>query len=89
MMKQRTGLSDTDAETERVMIELVRAMPDWKKIEQIFSMIETTRALSMAGLRERYPEASEEELKKRYAALVLDRETVIEVYGWDPEVEGH
>jgi len=89
MMKQRTGLSDTDAETERVMIELVRAMPDWKKIEQVFSMIETTRALSIAGLRARYPEASEEELKKRYAALVLDRETVIKVYGWDPEVEGY
>lgn len=88
-MKQRTGLSDTDPETERVMIELARATPDWKKIEQVCSMIETTRALAMAGLRERYPNASEEELKKRLAALVLDRETVIEVYGWDPEVEGY
>ena len=88
-MKQRTGLSDTDPETERVMIELARATPDWKKIEQVCAMIETTRALAMAGLRERYPNASEEELKKRLAALVLDRETVIEVYDWDPAVEGY
>jgi len=71
------------------MIELARAMPDWKKVEQVCAMIETTRALSMAGLRKRYPMASDEELKKRLAALVLDRETVIEVYGWDPEVEGY
>jgi hypothetical protein len=88
-MKQRTGLSDTDPETERLMIELARATPDWKKIEQVCAMIETTRALAMAGLRGRYPNASEEELKKRLAALVLDRETVIEVYGWDPAVEGY
>jgi hypothetical protein len=88
-MKQRTGISDTDPEVERKMIEITRAMPDWKKIEQVFSIIETTRALSMAGLRERYPQASEEELKKRLAALVLDRETVIKVYGWDPKIEGY
>ena len=88
-MKQRTGISDTDPEVERKLIELTRAMPDWKKIEQVFSLIETTRALSMAGLRKRYPQASEEELKKRLAALVLDRETVIKVYGWDPEIEGY
>jgi hypothetical protein len=88
-MKQRSGLSDTDPGAERVMIELARAMPDWKKIEQVCSMIETTRALATSGLRERYPNASEEEMKKRLAALVFDRETVIEVYGWDPEVEGY
>ena len=88
-MKQRTGLSDTDPETERVWIELVRKMPDWKKIDQVFSMIEMTRALAMSGLRSRYPHASEEELKKRMAALVFDRETVIKVYGWDPETEGY
>ncbi len=88
-MKQRTGISDTDPEVERKLIELTRTMPDWKKIEQVFSLIETTRALSMAGLRKRYPQASEEELKKRLAALVLDRETVIKVYGWDPEIEGY
>lgn len=88
-MKQRMGVSDTDPETERVLIELVRAMPDGKKIQQVFESIETTRAFAMAGLRGRYPRASEEELKKRLAALVFDRETVIKVYGWDPEVEGY
>ena len=88
-MRQRTGLSDTDSETERVMIELARAMPSWKKIEQIFATIEAARSMSLAGLRSRYPNASEAELKKRLAALVFDRQTMIEVYGWDPKIEGY
>jgi len=71
------------------MIELARAMPGWKKIDHVFELIETTRALALAGLRTRYPQASEDELKKRLAALVFDRETVIQVYGWDPEIEGY
>jgi len=88
-MKQRRGLSDTDPETERVLIELVRATPDGKKISQIFEAIETARSLAVVGLKSRYPHASEEELKKRLAALVFDRQTVIKVYDWDPEVEGY
>ena len=80
---------DTDEEAERVLINLNRSMPDWKKCQQIFSLIETARQLALAGLRKRYPDADEEELKKRYAALVLDKETVIKVYGWDPDIEGY
>jgi hypothetical protein len=88
-MKQRTGLSDTTQEAERVLIELARAMPDAKKIDQVFELIETVRKFGMMGLRSRHPEASEDELRKRMAALVFDRETVIEVYGWDPRIEGY
>ena len=85
----RRLFDDTDEETERVLIEITRAMPDWKKCRQIFSLIETGRQLALTGLRERYPLAGEAELKKRYAALVLDRETVMQVYDWDPEIEGY
>ncbi|MBI3653016.1 MAG: hypothetical protein HY231_18475 [Acidobacteria bacterium] len=80
---------DTDEQTERRLIELTRAMPEEKKLRLLFSMIETGRQLGMAGLQSRYPQASPDELKKRYAALVLDRETVMKVYGWDPEEEGY
>ena len=88
-MKQRTGLSDTTPEAERVLIELARAMPDARKIDQVFEMIEMVRRFGMIGLRSRHPRASEDELKKRMAAIVFDRETVIEVYGWDPKIEGY
>ncbi len=87
MMKRL--FEDTDETTERKLIELTRALSDEKKLNLLFSMIETGRQLSLAGLKNRYPQASPEELKKRYAALVLDRETVMKVYGWDPEKEGY
>jgi hypothetical protein len=88
-MKQRTGLSDTTPEAERVLVEMARAMPDARKIDQVFDLIEAIRRFGMIGLRNRHPEASEEELKKRMAAIVFDRETVVEVYGWDPGIEGY
>jgi hypothetical protein len=80
---------DTDEATERKLIELTRRLPDEKKLWLIFDQIEMGRQLSMGGLKRRYPQASQEELKKRFAALVLDRETVMKVYGWDPEKEGY
>ena len=88
-MKRRSGLSDTTPEAERVLIELARNLADGKKIDQVFNCIESVRGFGMMGLRSRYPSASEEELKKRMAALVFDRQTVIEVYGWDPAIEGY
>jgi hypothetical protein len=88
-MKQRTGLSDTTPEAERLLIELARAMPDARKIDQVFEMIETIRTVGMAGVRSRHPGASEEESRRRMAAIVFDRDTVVEVYGWDPKIEGY
>ena len=50
---------------------------------------ETLRALAAADLRRCYPNAEEQELKRRLAARLLRREEVIAAYGWDPEVEGY
>ena len=89
-MRPHEGLlSDTDPEAERILIELARVTPAWMKGEQIVAAIRTDRELAMAGLRQRYPDAGEEELHRRLAALVLDRDIVMRVYGWDPEVEGY
>ena len=88
-MASRSSIQDTNPEAELVLIELIRAMPDWKKMEQVGALIRTARRLATEGLRNRYPDSSEDELRRRLAALVLDRETVIRVYGWDPDVEGY
>jgi hypothetical protein len=87
--KSRLGLEDTSPEAERVLIDLARVTPVWRKFEQIAETTETCRAFAMAGLRKRYPKASEKELQRRLVALALDRETMIRVYGWDPRVEGY
>jgi hypothetical protein len=80
---------DTDEATERRLIKLARNTPLWEKFQQVSDTRETTKRFAMMGLRRRYPQATEEELRKRLAAIFLDREIVVKVYGWDPEVEGY
>ncbi|MFH0938732.1 MAG: hypothetical protein V1899_05565 [Planctomycetota bacterium] len=82
-------LPDTHPEAEKVLIALLRKTPAWQKCQQVSSMIHACRQLSLVGLRIRYPDASEKELRRRLAALWLPRELVIKVYGWDPEKEGY
>ena len=82
-------VQDTDPEARRVLIELARRTPVWKKFAQVAATTETCRAFAKAGIRRRYPDAGEDEIKRRLAAVVLDRETVIKVYGWDPKTEGY
>ena len=88
MPKERL-FEDTDEDAERVLIDLTRATPIWKKFEQVVAATALTRKFALAGLRARYPDATEQELKLRLGALVLDRDTMIKVYGWDPEVRGY
>ena len=80
---------DTDEEAERVMIEMARRMPSSKKMDMVWSLSDSCRQLALAGLRKRYPNATDEEMHCRLAALLFDRETVMAVYGWDPEIEGY
>lgn len=85
----KTFSQDTHPEAERVLIELLRKAPPWKKCQQVSEMIKACRSLSLIGLKRRYPEACPKELHRRLAALWLPRELVVRVYGWDPEREGY
>ena len=80
---------DTDPEAERVLIEMLRRTPTWKRAEQLAGLIHARNVLILADLRRRYPNADAVELRKRLAARLLPREHVIQVFGWDPEVEGY
>ena len=87
--RKRATVLDTDPETERLLIELSRNRPIWKQFRQVGALNRMTRAFAMAGIRQRYPEATEDEVRRRLAAVLFDRETVIKVFGWDPEIEGY
>jgi hypothetical protein len=80
----RTQSSDTSLEAERVMIELLRRAPAWRRLQLADRMSATVRQLSMAGLRTRYPKASEAELRRRFADLHLGPELAAKVYGSPP-----
>lgn len=80
---------DTSPDAFEVQLLIYRQMTPGQKLAQANALIKATRRLARAGLRSRHPDASEEELRKRFAALVLDAETVRKVYGWDVEAEGY
>ncbi len=77
--------SDTHPEAERVHIEILRAMPSWRKFQLVNDLIITGRKLTLAGLRERFPAASPEELHRRLATLCLGAKLATKVYGPEPD----
>ena len=78
-------LSDTHPEAERVQIEILRRMSDEQKFKMLSDLILTGRSLSMSCLRERFPNAGPEELRRRLATLRLGPELALKVYGPEPE----
>jgi hypothetical protein len=73
--------SDTRPEAERVLLELLRQAPPYRKLEMVAQMNETVRALALSGLQERYPQATPEELRRRLADVLLGPALAEKVYG--------
>jgi hypothetical protein len=75
---------DTSEAVDRLLFERYRQMLPSEKLQMVAEMIATAEALGFAGLRLRYPDASERELRLRLASMRYDRETMIKAFGWDP-----
>ncbi len=80
---------DSTPEAARVLVEMTRRAPLWKRAAQLNDLIFARRVLILADLRRRYPHADADELHKRLAARLLPREDVIRIFDWDPEKEGY
>lgn len=80
--------TDTHAAVERMMLEHWRRASPAQKLERMFSMAQTVNELARADLRARYPAATPHEIELRLRSRSLDRETMIRVFGWDPELHG-
>ena len=65
---------DTDGSAQRARIEILRSLPAWRKLELLADCCETNRALMMAGLRSRFPVASESELQRKLMNLMWGEE---------------
>ena len=86
----KTQSLDTPPEIEEMMLERYRRMSPLDRLRQVFELNYAVQAMAAARLQAQYgPDLSERELRLRLAALWLDRETMIEVYGWDPEIAGY
>jgi hypothetical protein len=85
----QTQSSDTSFEAEQILIEGYRKMSIAEKMRRIAALNRAGYALSLAGIRARHPNTSDREILLRLAALRLDRETMVRIWGWDPESEGY
>ncbi len=73
--------SDTHPKMEALQIELWRKASPVRKMQMLAQLNTSARTLALAGLRSRYPEASQTELRRRLAGLLLGDETARKVYG--------
>lgn len=73
--------SDTDPKIEKMQIQLWRQASPTRKMHMLAQLNASVRILALAGLRSRYPNATETELRRRLADLVLGEELARKVYG--------
>ena len=73
--------SDTDPKIERMLIEKLRQMPGWRKMELVEDLNRTVRLVALSGLRRRHPAATETEIRRRFAELLVGKEICDRAYG--------
>lgn len=72
--------ADTDPAAEQVQIETWRGMTIEQRAQVTIGASRSARRLAFAGLRARYPHATESELVARYAELTLGRTLARKAY---------
>jgi hypothetical protein len=82
MARHPAEFTDTDP---RVMERWLRAKTPGERIAMAFDLTDFALRVAESGVRAWYPEASEQEIFLRAAALRLPRDLMIRAYGWDPE----
>jgi hypothetical protein len=82
-----TLFPDTRPEAEAVLIRLLREAPPWRKLEMVDQLNQSVKLLALAGLRQRYPDETEVQLRRRLAGLLLGAELASKAYGALPGEE--
>jgi hypothetical protein len=86
----KTLSADTPPEVEQIVIERYRRMTPFERLMQVWELNRMAQQMAALRIQKKYgPGLSERELRLRLAALWLDRETMIEAFGWDPQVKGY
>lgn len=79
--------SDTDPKIEAMQIQLWRQATPTLKMNMLAELNSFARMLALAGLRSRYPQAGESELRRKLAGLLLGEELARKVYGDLPDAK--
>lgn len=79
--------SDTHPKMEALQIQLWRQASPTRKMNMLAQLNSSVRILALAGLRAQYPRASESELRRKLAGLLLGEELARKVYGESSHAE--
>ena len=79
---------DTSPEIEAFQIQQLRKMPAWRKMALMSDMSRSVQTLALAGLRQRYPDDTPDQRRRRLADLLLGPELAARVYGPNGEEAG-
>ena len=72
---------DTSPEAWAVFLDIQRRMTPGEKVARVFELSARVKAMAEAGLRHRYPEASDEEIRLRAIRQRLGDELFKKAYG--------
>ncbi len=76
--------SDTHPKMEALQIRLWREASPTRKMQALAQLNASAKILALTGLRSRFPQASEAELRYKLACLLLGDELARKVYGEPP-----
>jgi hypothetical protein len=71
---------DTSRAAEDLQIDIWRSLTPSQKIDLAVGASEAARAMACAGLRRRYPCASDDEITQRFAVITLGRDLARQAY---------
>lgn len=81
-------LTDTDHGIQQLEAARFREMSPADRLAIVAELNNACEVLAEAGIRMRHPDADDRTIRMRLFALRLGRQSMIDVYGWDPEIEG-
>ncbi|HKG96400.1 MAG TPA: hypothetical protein VKA97_01210 [Pyrinomonadaceae bacterium] len=79
---------DTTPEAQAMHYKLMQRLSPEQRLSMAFALTDAMRQLVLADLHDRFPQAGEDEIRRRFIARVLPREDVIRAYDFDPKAEG-
>ena len=79
------AVHDTSPAADARYHALLRALPPERRLDAAMKLSRAVRALALAGIRERHPEAGEDELRTRLTVRLYGRAAAQRLFGAVPE----
>ncbi len=81
--------TDTDPRIQELLIKGYRRMSPQQKMLRVNEMSKSIQQLALARIQREHPHSSKREQLMRLGSLWIDRLTMTDVFGWDPEIHGY